>query len=239
MHRAKSSMPFSVCRTWASFGWSRDAQAFWAAWNCDPLTPSCCGPPFGSAPLLSGSGKFGTPCARMQWEKASALADAEPFGEDEATPGPLPPQATASKVRTAAVATAAGEVRAGRPAFPFLACPVVMDASVMAAPFEVVCGAGPLWSNKQPMTRAEQRLLGECHLDRRERSLRIGQPAGAVLASGASASIRTDGPPTRPQPVLPGIDDRRSCRAAAGLGQPAAVVAGERISQDTRKRCRE
>ena len=43
-------------------------SAFWAAWNWELLTPSCCGVTFGNAPLLLGSGKFGTPWERMQRE---------------------------------------------------------------------------------------------------------------------------------------------------------------------------
>src|SRR5437762_9125200 len=111
MHWAKSRIPLSVSSTWASLAFSRDAQAFWADSNSELLTPSCCGPTFGRAPLLSGSGKFGTPCERMQREKARGLADAGPLGEEatSATPGlpePLRVQAAASRVRTA-VATAA------------------------------------------------------------------------------------------------------------------------------------
>ncbi len=45
-------------------------QALWADWNCDELgsTPSL--ELNVSAPWLSGSGKLGTPCARMQEENA-------------------------------------------------------------------------------------------------------------------------------------------------------------------------
>ncbi len=74
---------------------------------------------FGHTPLLFGSGKFGTPLERMQWEKASGweFTD-ELFVEPpalEVPPEPvddgLPPHAAASRTRTA-VATMAATVRA-------------------------------------------------------------------------------------------------------------------------------
>src|SRR6188472_1833148 len=68
--RAKSSMPLSVCCTWVLVDRSRCAQALWAAWNCELLTPSCCMVTLGIAPLLSGSGNCDTPWERMQPEKA-------------------------------------------------------------------------------------------------------------------------------------------------------------------------
>src|SRR6266567_6548894 len=43
-------------------------QAVWAAWSWELLTPSSCALVFGTCPLLVGSGKFGTPWERMQWE---------------------------------------------------------------------------------------------------------------------------------------------------------------------------
>jgi hypothetical protein len=45
-------------------GW----QAVSAAWNWESLTPKCCASPLGTPPPLGGSGKFGTPCDRMQVE---------------------------------------------------------------------------------------------------------------------------------------------------------------------------
>ncbi len=86
MHRANACMPFSTCRTMAcgqspvsSHCWSEALsapplfgymcwQARWAAWSRELLTPSACASALGSCPLLSGSGKFGTPCGRMQRE---------------------------------------------------------------------------------------------------------------------------------------------------------------------------
>jgi hypothetical protein len=53
---------------WAGAGWSNGAQARWAAWNRELLTPTCCGVTLGTPPPLVGSGKSGTPCARTQWE---------------------------------------------------------------------------------------------------------------------------------------------------------------------------
>jgi hypothetical protein len=85
MHWAKFRMSVIACCTracgqspddthcpncWSNdpvFG-SRDWQALWAVWSWELLTPKCCASPFGSAPLLSGSGKFGTPWVRMQAE---------------------------------------------------------------------------------------------------------------------------------------------------------------------------
>jgi hypothetical protein len=40
----------------------------------------------GTPPLLKGSGKSGTPCERMQWEKASALFDCADVVETLALP---------------------------------------------------------------------------------------------------------------------------------------------------------
>jgi hypothetical protein len=86
MHRANIRMPFitrctmaggqspvsSHCMSEAriappSLGYRR-WQARWAVWSWEPLTPSCCASAFGTSPLLGGSGKFGTPFERMQWE---------------------------------------------------------------------------------------------------------------------------------------------------------------------------
>jgi hypothetical protein len=47
---------------------SRCWQARWVAWSWELLTPICCALAFGTCPLLVGSGKFGTPWERMQWE---------------------------------------------------------------------------------------------------------------------------------------------------------------------------
>ena len=60
---------WACCRNDRLLG-SRCWQARWAAWYWELLTPSCCGFPavFETAPLLSGSGKFGTPWERMQPE---------------------------------------------------------------------------------------------------------------------------------------------------------------------------
>jgi hypothetical protein len=51
--------------TWPPLG-SRYAQAVYAAWNCELLTPSSSRLVLGIAPLLVGSGNLGTPCERMQ-----------------------------------------------------------------------------------------------------------------------------------------------------------------------------
>jgi hypothetical protein len=122
MHRAKFSMPLIICGTWAWVGWSRCAQALWATWNWELLTPTCCEVTLGTPPLRVGSGKFGTPCERMQWEKATGLElavweltglpafDEPPEPVDD---GLLPLQAAASRARTA-VAMRAAAVRADR-----------------------------------------------------------------------------------------------------------------------------
>src|SRR5579864_8640215 len=74
-------------------------QDRWATWNWDVVTPNDCASPFGRLPLLSGSGKFGTPWARMQAEYATADAEVDdppaPVGD------PLPLHAAASSARTA------------------------------------------------------------------------------------------------------------------------------------------
>jgi hypothetical protein len=44
------------------------SQAVWAAWSWEVLTPSSSALAFGTCPLLGGSGKVGTPCARTQRE---------------------------------------------------------------------------------------------------------------------------------------------------------------------------
>src|ERR1022692_2740551 len=51
--------PLSGYRCW---------QAVWAAWSWELLTPSSCALVFGTCPVPAGSGNFGTPCERMQWE---------------------------------------------------------------------------------------------------------------------------------------------------------------------------
>ena len=55
---ALSDPPLAGIRCW---------QALWAAWSWVLLTPSSCAVAFGGTPLV-GSGKFGTPWERMQWE---------------------------------------------------------------------------------------------------------------------------------------------------------------------------
>ncbi len=57
-----------ICGAWAGDGWSSGAQARRAAWNRALLTPACCGVTLGAPPPRAGSGKSGTPCARMQRE---------------------------------------------------------------------------------------------------------------------------------------------------------------------------
>ncbi|HTA02222.1 MAG TPA: hypothetical protein VK802_17705 [Streptosporangiaceae bacterium] len=57
--RAPPDPPLVGYRSW---------QAVWAAWSWELLTPRCCELAFGTPPLLGGSGKFGTPWERMQWE---------------------------------------------------------------------------------------------------------------------------------------------------------------------------
>ena len=121
MHRAKSSMPLVIRGTWAWVGWSSCAQALWAAWSWEVLTPTCCGVTLGTPPLLVGSGKAGTPCERMQWEKATAwelaaweLAGPPAFDEP---PGPvddgLLPHAAVSRARAAATLAAAARAAGG------------------------------------------------------------------------------------------------------------------------------
>jgi hypothetical protein len=105
MHRAKFSMPVIIRGTWAWVGWSSCAQALWATWNRELPTPTCCGVTFGTPPLLVGSGKSGTPCERMQREKATAdgeSADPPALGEPpgSAEDG-LPLHAAASSARPA------------------------------------------------------------------------------------------------------------------------------------------
>jgi hypothetical protein len=72
MHWAKLRMPFIArCitpRLTPPLLGSRCAQAVWAVWYRESLTPNCCAVPFGIVPLLSGSGKLGTPWERMQAE---------------------------------------------------------------------------------------------------------------------------------------------------------------------------
>jgi hypothetical protein len=79
-------------------------------------------------PLLPGSGKFGTPRARTQWEKASAfwefvdgkVAGPPAFGEPPEPADGLPLHAAASRARpavammAAAVRAAGGRARRGR-----------------------------------------------------------------------------------------------------------------------------
>jgi len=70
--------------------------------------------------LLDGSGQVGTPCERMQWEKATSFECAAPPAPGEppepvdepVDDGPLP-HAAASRA-TVAVAMMAAAVRAGR-----------------------------------------------------------------------------------------------------------------------------
>ena len=94
---------------------SRCWQALSAARNRG--VPSSCWLTFGIAPLLVGSGKFGTPCRRMQRAKASAFRmfdDGEfprAFNESPAAADDgLLPYATAVTARLA-VATMAATVR--------------------------------------------------------------------------------------------------------------------------------
>src|SRR6476660_8904792 len=81
MHGENLSASAVTYCTWAGVGplppfGSRCRQALCAARNRELSTPSCCSPTFGIAPPRPGSGKLGTPPERMQWEKASACADA-------------------------------------------------------------------------------------------------------------------------------------------------------------------
>src|ERR1700730_5218601 len=112
-----------ICCTSAWFGplppfGSRCWQALWADWSWELLTPSCCEGSLGVAPLLSGSGKFGTPLERMQWEKAICREFVDPPAFDE--PPGLPLHAAASSARptmaimAAAVRAVGGHDRRGR-----------------------------------------------------------------------------------------------------------------------------
>jgi hypothetical protein len=130
MHRANFTMSLPICCTTAGLGGtpgppsgSRGPQARVAAWNSGLVATSSTWL-FGHTPLLLGSGKFGTPWRRMQWEKASACSADEPdeFELDEpdelddaggvladradAAPGPAgePPQA--ARPNTTATAAA-------------------------------------------------------------------------------------------------------------------------------------
>src|SRR6266540_5939149 len=120
MHRANLSMALrsrrdSVWVIWPPLG-SRCAQALWAAWYWELLTPNCSGStlfnPLGNSLLLLASGNFGTPCERMQREWASAFwefvdpptLDEPPEPADEGLP---PLHATASRAKTAVAMTAA------------------------------------------------------------------------------------------------------------------------------------
>ncbi len=116
MHWLNVRMPVSSSATSAGGNWSsmptgsRRWQAFSAAWYWELVTPSCCAP--GNFTLLRaclGVGKFGTPCERMQWEKATSwefaapeLADPPAFVEppEPVDDGP-PPQAAADRTRAA------------------------------------------------------------------------------------------------------------------------------------------
>src|SRR6266705_1090992 len=102
---------------------SRCWQALRVALNWELLTPYCCswtGPNFMLDWLLDGSGQVGTPCERMQWEKATSFECAAPPAPGEppepvdepVDDGPLP-HAAASRA-TVAVAMMAAAVRAGR-----------------------------------------------------------------------------------------------------------------------------
>src|SRR6185437_11216107 len=109
MLRAKFSRPVMIRGSWAWAGWRSDAQAVWAVRKRESLTPTCCGVTLGTPPRLAGSGKSGTPCDRMQREKATAWE----FAVRELTTAPAdggrPPQA-ADRTRTAAVMMAATAV---------------------------------------------------------------------------------------------------------------------------------
>ena len=95
-----------------------------------------------SRPLLSGSGKFGTPCLRMQAEYAAGLAELEPpdpelllFAVVEptcATPGPCePPQADVTSARPASP-TAARVAQASRGGRDWRPSPAVALVEVIA-----------------------------------------------------------------------------------------------------------
>jgi len=131
MHPAKFREPLHACcisawdnPPWSLFG-SRSPQALVAAWYWELLTPSCCAVSLEIDPLLSGSGKLGTPWERMHWENASGPFDAEPPGKDDppaegeptfATPGPDEPceQPPATIAAAASVVTTGPARRIGR-----------------------------------------------------------------------------------------------------------------------------
>ena len=127
MHWLYSRMPVSSCCTSAGGNWwlalagSRCWQSFCALSYWELLTPSCCA--LGNFESLDGSGKFGTPCERMHWEKASSEEFPDPPASDEppeSVDAGLPPHAAASKIRAAvamravAVRAAGGHARRGR-----------------------------------------------------------------------------------------------------------------------------
>src|SRR5215471_16188378 len=109
MQRAKLAMPFHSCRSCAAVGppplfGSRWAQARVAVWYWELPAASRFRVVLLNCPLLSGSGKSGTPCERTQRAYASAAvaavaACAEP-------PGPaddgLPVHAADVRARVAA-----------------------------------------------------------------------------------------------------------------------------------------
>ena len=96
MHRANVRMSLHDCCSSAWVGWlpgpfgSRCMQALWADWNWELLTPSCCRLTLGIAPLLSGSGKFGTPLERMHVANAS--------DDERPAPGAVEPELAAPLV---------------------------------------------------------------------------------------------------------------------------------------------
>jgi hypothetical protein len=139
MHAANITIPFRICCHWAGFGpWpllgSSWPQVFWAAGNWGLLS-AICFELAGKLPLPLGSGQFGTPCERMQREKASSCwedkadefkcVEPDEFEDDsaarvvvdgpEATPGPEdPPHAAARTARAAMAMTAVAVLRAAR-----------------------------------------------------------------------------------------------------------------------------
>src|SRR5947209_2008877 len=108
MQRANFSRPVMICGAWAWDGWSNGAQARWAAWNRALLTPACCGVTLGTPPRRLGSGKFGTPCARMQWEKATAWEFAAWTVAGPAAGGRLPHAVDSSARPAAAISMRTG-----------------------------------------------------------------------------------------------------------------------------------
>ena len=100
MQRANVVMSVRICCTTAGEGGtpgppygSRCPQACVAAWK-RRLPAASSTWLFGHTPLLSGSGKFGTPSERMQWEKASGweigdweLGEPAALGELDAAAG--------------------------------------------------------------------------------------------------------------------------------------------------------